>query len=275
METIKLIGSAKVGKRMVTERKGKEDEGEGLVTCEIEISNLLVSVSQQEELSGLPMGALRTLCSVTGMPYQAMRISMEKRALLVAGVIEHRKDSGVAIASLKLSKCTAGKLKFKLSTPSGNDEGSALMSCSLMWKAAGDEVDDVRALIKRRCYVELTFKEPPENLQLFNHSASSSKQEEAAGDRAKIDRKRRQAGETQKDVDDVPAGLVHPAGAEKPEEQPGDGAASNVVPIGGKRKGGATLAEIAKEASEIAKKHPRKDPPKGGGDKKPPSRTRH
>lgn len=213
-----------VQKRMQTSAdKSGDDE---IVTCRIGVKSVRVHRDQMEELGGLPIGATAPLFTEVGMPLQRMSFLFPKRELLADGKIEHRRDSGAANATLVLSNAVVADLRFNLDIPEDDNE-TCLMSFTLVWKAAGDEVDEVRGLLNRKgCFMKLKFREPA-LAQQVDAFQGGPKAEAAAGARAKLDRKRRASGEP---------------------------AAEAVTPAPKKR---GRFADIEAEAEEVARKHPR------------------
>lgn len=235
---LKITTFADVGKKMTTTRQ-KDSE---LVTCQISAKGIRVSRETMDELSGLPIGATSPLYAESGVPWQHMSFLLPKRALLATGTLQMRRDSGQVLAELALSKAAAGDLRFNLDTP--DDQGpTATMSCTLLWKAAGDEVSDVEPLLGQKVYLELKLTDQPQQ-QLFKDSAPSPAAEKAAGQRQKLDRKRQAAGERPEPEDPPPVGNFRP-------------------PVGG------VGSKFMREAQEHARKNPRKDKPR-----QPPQRSR-
>jgi hypothetical protein len=199
----KIATSIIIGRSMKTDRPSKPGDGDDTVTCSIGFKGLRVSRDLADELAGWPIGCTNTMYNELGAPYQHTEIKLPKRVLMVGGKIEHRRESGASIATLQLpdKKSAAGHLHFTLDTP--DDKGPTVsISGTIMWKAAGDEVDEVRPLLRHSCWAELVFKDENTTGQLFPNPAHVDP-EQAASDRAKIDRKRRAAGE-KPDTDDAP-----------------------------------------------------------------------
>jgi hypothetical protein len=228
---LKLSTFADVGKKMTTTRQ-KDSE---LVTCQIAAKGVRVSREAMDELSGLPIGCTAPLYDELGAPHQRMSFLLPKRGLIADGTLQLRKDSGAVTAELELKKAIAGDLRFNLDTP--DDQGpTAMLSFTLLWKAAGDEVSDVEPLLDQKVYLELKLRDPPQE-KLALGSAPSPKAEAAAGHKAKLDRKRQAAGEKPSDNDPAPKPGMRPA-------------------VGG------VGPKFEREARERAQKNPRKDPPR-------------
>lgn len=271
---LKIDTSCVVGKKMTTDRHKADAGGEAeIVTCTITVKGIRVSRDQMDELAGLPIGVTSQLYNELGAPYQRMSFLLPKRVLLVSGNVEHRRESGATIAKLKLTKAAAGSLRFNLDTPDEHGP-TAMLSFTLMWKAAGDEIEDVKDLLAHTCFLAVTFKEENNQQPLFNDSKPSASAEKAAGERSALDRKRLAAGERATDNDETTVRLTGPgldtgeipasqfrkmANKVVENERAAKAAAakgkSNVVGIGSK---------FEREAREKAAKHPRRDPPKGG-----------
>lgn len=197
---MKIETSCVVAKKMSTSRdKAGDDE---IVTCQISVKGIRVSRDQAEELAGWPIGALAAMYATDQRPWVHCSFLLPKRGLLVTGSIEHRKDSGAMVARLTFTKpAMAANIRFNLDGP--DDKGAtAMMSFTLVWKAAGDEVEDVESLLKRTCYMCLTFKEQPTNGDLYSDSKPNAAEEAAAGRRNNLDNKSRAAGEKQTDEEE-------------------------------------------------------------------------
>lgn len=287
-----------VQKRMQTSAdKSGDDE---IVTCRVGIKGVRVHRDQMEELGGLPIGATQPLFTDAGMPIQRMSFLFPKRELIAAGKIEHRRESGASNATLELTTAVVADLRFNLDVPEDDNE-TCMMSFTLVWKAAGDEVDEVRGLLNRKgCFMKMKFREP-ELSQQSDAFAGGPKAEAAAGARAKADRKQLAAGakpeEAQTPTADVPDELL--ATAMEYVKRSGRGTISAVqrqLKIGYNRaarivealevlkvvgplkadgtrevleriqpKRGTSLKDLEKEAADLAKKHPRRDEKKASG----------
>lgn len=193
-----------VQKRMQTSAdKSGDDE---IVTCRVGVKGVRVHRDQMEELGGLPIGATAPLFTEAGMPIQRMSFLFPKRELIAAGKIEHRRESGATNATLQLTTAVVADLRFNLDVPEEDNE-TCMMSFTLVWKAAGDEVDEVRGLLNRKgCWMKMKFREP-ELSQQSDAFAGGPKAEAAAGAKAKqerADRKRLAAGETPEEAKQTP-----------------------------------------------------------------------
>lgn len=211
--TVETSGHLK--KDMKTSRQKSGDDE--IVTCSVSIKGLRVDREDMEELGGWPIGALGALYNDQAIPYQRASFLVPDRVLAVTGWIEHRKDSGAALARLTFTRPAIGAdLRFYLDAPDETKTPGALMSFSLTWKAAGDEVEDVEPLLKRKCFLKLKFKEEDGTQAMFPPPPAAPP----------LDRKRQAAGEKETDNDERP----------RPPAPSSDG---KVVPIGrGKKKGG-------------------------------------
>lgn len=249
---LKITSLCNVSKKMGTERPTGGGDESDIVTCSVTVK-VRVQRDTVDELAGIPIGSTQHLYDDLGVPYQHTQMQFPKRVLLASGWIEHRRDSGAAMARLEIKMAAAGALKFKLDTP--DDQGpTALAQFALVWKATGDEGEDVKAILGRKCWMEITFADQPQQ-PLFRGSVRSPKAEAQAAAKEKLDRKRQAAGEKPTDNDPVPP-------AEVVQVPP----PSNVVDLHGKgatkKRKTSNLTELEREAADIAKKHPRRDPPK-------------
>lgn len=283
-----------VQKRMQTSAdKSGDDE---IVTCRIGVKAVRVNREQMELLAGLPAETTVALFDEAGMPRQRMSFLLPTRELVASGFIEHRKESGAKIAGLKLSTAVVADLRFNLDTPE-EDKPTSVMSFTLLWKAAGDEVDEVRGLLNRKgCLMSLAFKEPPTQMQV-----PLGPQPKGPPARPGVDRKAKAAGASDEEATtpapgdepllDLAADYVQRTGhyqVGKLQKQfkvgynracriqealeargvlskaTADGERAVLVPTPGKK--GSSLTELEQEAAEIARKHPRKSakpaPPK-------------
>lgn len=193
---LKLQSSCFVGKKMATQRDSDGDAE--IVTCRINVKDVRVSRDQMDELAGWPIGCTQLLFDELGQPHQRTSFLLAKRELLSTGKIEHRRDSGAVMASLNIKVAAVGDLRFLLDVPDDNGP-TAMMSFTLVWKAEGDEVEDVEDLLKRSCIMDMTFKEPPTQTTLFKDSKPDAKLEQQVGHKTKLDCKRKAAGEKEKD----------------------------------------------------------------------------
>lgn len=240
-----------------------------VTTTELKISGIRAMRESADFLSGVPKGTMAYLFAETGVAFCEMQIKLPRRGLIASGHIELRnKDGSGTLARLDLKDAIAHKFRFELDTP--DDTGPTLdTTFNLMWKTHGDEAETIEPLLDSKCYLDMTFREHPQTSDLFSKSKTA---EAEAGNRSKLDRKRRAAGEKESDLLTPAADPeAPPAPPEATNEPPPP---SNVVPLTpGKGKGkGLSLAQLEKDAAEHAKKHPRKEPPKpprgnGGGNR--------
>lgn len=195
---LKLATSCVLPKRMSTERPGKAGESDDLVICTLRVSGVYVHREVADQLAGWPIGCSNNLYDELGAPHQHATITLPKRGLLFGGRIEHRKESGAATAAFEVKKAVVTAMKFALDVP--DDKGPQMVfSFTLTWKTRGDEADDLKHLLRDRCFMKGTFQDEPQR-SLLNSDGPSPKAEAEAGHRAKLDQKRRAAGE--KDTDD-------------------------------------------------------------------------
>lgn len=197
--TIERLCHVKKSMKTSADKSGDDE----IVTCRIGVQGIRVHADQMEELGGLPIGACNPLFTDTGMPLQRMSILFPKRELVAEGKIEHRRESGAANATLEVSTAVVADLRFNLDVPEEGQE-TCLMSFTLIWKAAGDEVEEVRGLLNRKgCLMKMKFREPELSQQqdAFN---GGPKAEKAAGERAKQERKQLAAGEKPQDATTPP-----------------------------------------------------------------------
>ena len=198
MEPIKIDTSCKVAKKMTTDRVTKNDVE--IVTCSTNVGVIRMAREVAEQLAGYPVDAWRNLYDTKGYPVQRTGLLFPKRELIADFKIEHRRDSGAAISSLKVPLATVTSLQFSLDAP--DDQGEcAIMQFHATWKAAGDEVEDVEALLGRPCHILATFKEPPQQGKMFSDSKPSTAAEKAA--KTRLDRKSQAAGEKLEKPGDV------------------------------------------------------------------------
>jgi hypothetical protein len=184
---VRISTACKVGKKMQTSRDKVGDSGDEVVNCTITVKGLRVSCDHMDELAGLPIGASRSLYNQINEPFQHMSFLLPKRELYAVGSIEHKRESGATIAKLDLPRAIAHSLRFTLFTP--DDLGpTAILSFSLLWVAAGDEVDDVRDLLTHQCHAIFAFQEADKQMKLFSDSKPSAKADAEAGKRAKLER---------------------------------------------------------------------------------------
>lgn len=331
---LRLNTSCNLPKKMTTERPGKAGESGDDVLCTLAIKGVRVQRDQMDELSGWPIGVTSHLYDELGAPYQHTSFLLPKRQLLFVGTIEARKESGATTAELKLKKALVSSMRFSLDTP--DDQGpTAVMSFTLQWKADGDEGEDVRHLLRDRCYLDGKFADEPQKpLQLS--SPASPKAEAAAGHRAALERQAAADAGTGRGADDevydkarelakahpgkipiswlqrqlkvgynraahlveaierersiteaqgsdpgpaptrsTPRGDVvvqlrpkmdrkRAAAGEREEDNEPEAPVQPEAPAAkaaAKKKGGG-LAQLEKDAAEVARKHPRRDPPK-------------
>lgn len=256
--SLRITAFCQVANKSSMKKEGKKNMAQVTMT-QITISGVRAMREAADFLSGVPRGTVSYLFAETGVAFQEMQISLPRRALRATGHIELRnKDGSGTLARLEITNAIARKFRFELDTP--DDTGPTLdTQFNLMWKTAGDESATVEPLLDQKCYLDIEFREQPRTTDMFSNSPVA---EEEAGQRAKLDRKRRASGEKESDNDGIPAAdPIAPPAAKDPEPAP-----TNVVPIKpAKKTGGRTLAQLEKEAKEVAAKHPRKDPPKPPG----------
>jgi hypothetical protein len=135
-----------LGRTLQTKRaKIKDDD-----TCVCE-TRLQMPVKREEfaTLAGLPPEVIETLYTEEGAPIANLEIRVEKRELSVNG--KCWRGEGKHAAELKLKKAIASVLRFKLE-PSG-----AIFICTVRWRAAGDEVEDVKDLLGQWCSLDLSL----------------------------------------------------------------------------------------------------------------------
>jgi hypothetical protein len=229
-----------VKRKMATTREKLDNDTEMTVCC-IWIKGVRVSREAAEELAGLPIGSFGPLFNEAGMPRERMSMLFPKRELLGTGVFDHRKESGASLAKLEVTGAVVADMRFNLDVPDG-DGPTVLMSYSVIWKAAGDEVDHVRHLLgQKSCFMKLKFTTPPTQVPLAIDTDSRPLADKPAGDRAKLDRKRQAAGEG---AEPKPRG----AGAVEQLEKKLD-------------RGPAVGAKFTAEARAAAAKNPRREKP--------------
>lgn len=194
---LKLSTTGDVSKNMKTSRNKKEGQ---IVTCGIAIKAVRVNREAAAALAGVPIETVMHMFDELGAPFQRMSFLMPKRVLRASGKLELRGDSGAAVATLNIGLAAAGDFRFNLDVP--DDQGPTVMSSfTLLWKAHGDEVEDLGPLLDNNCFVTLDFTDENTTKELFPSSPASPTLEAAAGHRAKLDRKRQAAGEKPEDND--------------------------------------------------------------------------
>lgn len=258
---VNLETSCTVSKKMSTARKtGSGDDD--VVICSISVKGIGVSREHMETFCGQPLGAMANLYNQHGVPNKPISFLLPKDVLLCTGTIEHRRESGASVAKLSLIRAGVSSQRFNLDTP--DDSGArSKYSFTLTWKAAGDEVDDVRALLGNTCALTLKFiDDSMQQVPLWQGSPVSLKAEKAAGAKQKIDRKRKASGEKESDSDSTPPPPVEDAA--KP-------AAEKEKPA--KKLPDLSIDKLTREAKELATKHPRKTPAPSNA--KPFNRGKH
>lgn len=208
MEPIKINTSCKAAKKMPTTRTKRNDVE--ILTCSIGLGVMRISREVGEQLAGFPVDTWRSLFDEKGFPRQRTGLILPKRELVVAMKLEHRRDSGAAISTLDVKMGAITSLQFNLDAPDDSGE-CVVMAFTSTWKAAGDEVSDVEAILGRPCWIVATFKEPPLQEKLFADSKGSAAKEAAAGKRNSIDRKSLAAGEKPPPDKDPPDALIDDA----------------------------------------------------------------
>lgn len=200
---LQLDASAAIGKKLTTQ-SDKAGDAE-IVTCRISVKGLRVTRDQMDELSGLPIGTTAAFFNELGQPMQRVSFLLPKRELIASGTIEHRKESGASIAKLSLQDASVADLRFNLDIP-GEQGPTAILSFTVCWKAAGDEVDDVRYLLRRSCYLKLKLTEPPQQMDIEQGQQGSAKGDGPG--KGKVERKRLAAGETKEEAETPPPAPV-------------------------------------------------------------------
>lgn len=237
-----------VAKRMQTTRtKSGDDE---LVTCSINVKGLRCGREDAELVAGVPPGTLAPFFDEAGTPFAHVSMLFPKRELLATGKVEHRRESGAAMATLKVTNAGVSNIRANLDVPV-DQKPTLTLSFTLTWKAAGDEVEEVESLLARQCFAQLTFRDPPKTEKLFSDSKASPKAEAKAAAAQKVERKRLAAGE--KAEDQVPA--KPPAPAPVDVRKAAKESAPDKTPAVGKK--------FEQEARDRAARHPRREPPKG------------
>jgi hypothetical protein len=195
MDPIKISTSCNVGKSMPTKVDGPKDAE--IVTCSITLSKIRMARETAETLGGYAIDTWRSLYDDKGYPRQRAGILLPKRELIVDLKVEQRNPSGATLFSIAVPLAAITGLQFTLDAP--DDEGeTVVMHCVSVWKAAGDEVEDVKPLLGKPCFLIATFKEPPTQAKLFSDSKASATAEAAAAKRNAAgvpDRKSQAAGE--------------------------------------------------------------------------------
>jgi hypothetical protein len=245
---LRICTTVKVGKKMSTQRD-KVNEGDEVVNCTMTIKGMRVSRDDMEELSGVPIGSMVGLFNQLGEPFEHMSFLLPKRALYCIGSIEHKRESGATLAKLEFTRAIASNIRFNLFSP--DDRGpTALMSFSMLWIAAGDEVDDVRDILTHQCLATLIFEEADKQIKLFGDSKPDPVGERKAGQRAKLDKQLKRANDLAKEGIEL-IDKIEAAEAPKPVEpdpKPAGGAADK--PIGPKFESEIRAAAARRPRSE-------------------------
>lgn len=202
--TIKT-NKAHIGKKMAVDRVKVDDAD--MVVCKITLA-FDATREQAAEIAGIPLASLMSLYNESGTPVQHASILLTKRELLVKGRIarhiaqdqqEDLVEPNKKPPELQLPKALAKDMRFVLEPMKAGFRGS------IMWKAAGDEVEDIKALLATDAEIALTFEDPKVELRAqggdvqpeirriteVGHSASDLKDGEAPT--GKPARKRRAA----------------------------------------------------------------------------------
>lgn len=255
---LKLSTSCFVGKKLVTAQR--KDGDTQMVVCELKVKNIRVSRETMDEIANIPIGVSATLFNELGLPHAQTVLYYPKRNMLLTGRVEHRSDSGAATAKQAFQAALIGDIQFTLGTPDESGP-TALFGFTVVWKAQGDEVDDIRDILGRNCWIEAELKNEPTTGKLFSDSKPNAAEEQRAGQAARLDRKRRASGEKPEDVTPAPSGQQEfaPPGAKPVEVAP--------APATPTKKNGGGLTELERDAREHAARHPRRDPKPAPGRK--------
>lgn len=142
-----IHSTASVAKGISIKRE-KDAEGDERVTAHLKLSGLLVSRDELDWICGQPSGwAVGSFYDEVGAPLLAVVLRLP-RFRCEASVRLRRENDGRP-SELTAAQCELSGVELAV-TPQG-----ALLSCSLAWEAAGDEISDVEELLGRDVGAEL------------------------------------------------------------------------------------------------------------------------
>lgn len=139
---MKIESTAEIAKSLSVKReKGEETDA---VIARLKFSGLIVDRETLDVLCGQPSGwSAGALFDELGAPLGHWTISLPALALAVSGSIRGAKPT----ERLTLSNAVIASVELTL------DKLGALMSGTLAWQVAGDELEDVEPLLGRECGV--------------------------------------------------------------------------------------------------------------------------
>lgn len=140
-----------IGKSLKTTATKTDDSGETI--CEIK-AQMTIKRAEIDFLAGFPPKYSERFYTEDGAPIANMELRFPKRELTVGGKLWRGEPPHAA--TLPLKKATADALRFKLE-PNG-----AVFICRIAWRAAGDEVEEVKDLLGKWCSIDLDFSDPRE-----------------------------------------------------------------------------------------------------------------
>ena len=160
-----------IGRSLKTTATKTDDSDE--TVCEIK-AQLTVKRAEIDWLAGFPADFAAHFYSEDGAPIANMELRLPKRELGVSGKLWRGDDEHAS--TLVLKKATADSLRFKLE-PNG-----AVLICRISWRAAGDEIEEVKDLLGKWCSVELTFSDPLSKQAKLQLAGGGKAEKGAAGD---------------------------------------------------------------------------------------------
>lgn len=155
-----------LGKKMSVKRDKADAGDDEVISCQITVRGIRVQRDTMDELSGVPIGCTSMLYSDLGAPFQAMSFLLPKRVLMATGKIRHSRALAKGGSALALKGALVRNVRFNLDQPDEHGP-TASWSFTLHWRAAGDEVDDVRHLLGQECQLDMLFKEEPGTQPMF------------------------------------------------------------------------------------------------------------
>ncbi len=142
--TIQINATCEVAKTFNVKREKGPDDIE-VVVAHLKVADVLLMRDQLDEVAGMPIGWSTTaLFDEQGAPYRPLSLGVPRLDLTLTGVIRGSNDDTDG-PRLTLNDAAVSGVQLDLVAH------GALLSCSLAWKAAGDEVDDIADLLGKLC----------------------------------------------------------------------------------------------------------------------------
>lgn len=250
---VKLTGSVLVARKMMNE--SRRDGDNTLIACSLGLQAIRVSAYNAETIAGFPRDSFKGLFEENGDPKAQFRMALPNRALMATGKIELQKDSGTIMHAIEVREGVATKIQLRAWRP---ESRAPAITCAfvLVWKAAGDETNDINGLLGEKCYFELVLKEEPKTIEMPLIGGRPSKQAEKEAD--KIDNKRRASGEKDDDDREEQNVIARLDKVVVPTPPPAP------APPATAKRGNRDLSidKLTEEAKAHAAKHPRREPAK-------------